>query len=357
LKTPEIDQQLRSLVEDVTPEILCRLFPSQLRYLPFRNIHSPELEAALAVHKYAIENGGSFHVNEHFYTRFHQDFGIAKSIKTTIKNKKLQNLCNQFPALLQCVLERGPSRRGTVRATSGGLLRAALALREFSTPRQQPFDVEDFHAQHPQEFELLFRAGYREGLEVLCSKFPFLLCMKGEITLAPSFVNHVNFRFMEECKVDASDGGEIYPRVFLPTLNGRHYTPQTKTQEKFAAFGRHPYNLMFDIWDDNWANKWTQPNGQMSPQKLIPLLRWLEKQRFSKNCSMINTDKREEMQRWAVGLMNQNRVSMEKNTVEQQAKNAYRAEDGWEFGENDGWAIGKDGDESVSMEEDGGAAD
>ena len=50
--------------------------------------------------------------------------------------------------------------------------------------------------------------------------------------------------------------------------------------------------------------------------------------------------------------MNQNRVPMEKNTVEQQAGNAYRAEDGWEFGENDGRGVGKDGDESVFTEED-----
>ena len=56
-------------------------------------------------------------------------------------------------------------------------------------------------------------------------------------------------------------------------------------------------------------------------------------------------------------MLNQNRVPMEKNTVEHQAENAYRAEDGWEFGENDGWAVGKDGDESVFTEEDGGAAD
>jgi hypothetical protein len=263
----------------------------------------------------------------------------------------------------------------------------------------QPFDVHSFCTQHPQAAQTVsgaqigavvgnaagksnpgttdqeFERSFRKGMQVLCKTFPFLLDAEEKITLAPCFVNHVNFRFTEECKDSGS--GDIYPRIFLPTLRlankEKFYTMQ---DDKFKAFGRYPYDLMFDIWDDNWEYTWTQHGNQMSPRKLIPLLRWLEKQRYSMLSSIINTSKRDEMKKWAVDLKDSYKVARQYRG-EEQAKSAYRDEAGdgevADFSEpedntaasseddNDGtpdedndWKFGEGDNEAFESEENGG---
>ena len=143
----ESHEQFRSLIQEVTPEVLCRRFPSQLRYFPFRNVHSPELEAALALHKFATENGGSFPLTKHFYKKLFQDQRIAGNIESTLRREKLPNLCAQFPKILRYTRNR--EEPDTIRGNADGPLRAAFALRECSMPGQ-PFDVHSFCTQHPQ---------------------------------------------------------------------------------------------------------------------------------------------------------------------------------------------------------------
>jgi hypothetical protein len=400
-------ENFRSLIEEMTPEILCRHFPSQLRYFPFHNVHSPELEAALAVHKHAVDNGGSFCVTRRFFDAFHKDRRISRNIKNTIRTTKLPNLCMGFRKLLRYTWDRN-KKVGTVIANSDGALRAVLALRKFSMSGR-PFDVHDFHTQNPQDSQVVlaiakreasagnapveFDVLFHEGLQVVCSKFQFLLFARNEITLAPSFVNHVNLRCMEQCKVDAY-GKAINPRVFLPAVNGKYFTAK---DDKFKAFGRKKSTrdtLMFDIWDNNQADKWTiQKPGEMSPQRLLPLLRWLEVQRFSMNCSIINTGEREEMAKWAKGVIDQGEVSMgSEKGVKNMAKLAYRTDgtessdsacstyiafgrnvarvseqdanesifdednDGWAFGKDDGWSYIEGDDGSVFAEDNDRAA-
>jgi hypothetical protein len=241
-------------------------------------------------------------------------------------------------------------------------LGVAMALKKFVMSCGGSCTIDQFCSaqQVDQKIRTFVR---RVTPEKLCQQFPSQLrCRNRQITLVPSYVNHVNFRFMEQCGVDDD------PRIFLPTLHGRHYTPQ-KGDYSYLACGWKKFELMFDIWAGNVPNKWRWPNGPMSPRQLTPLLRWLEQQRFSKNCSMINTSEREDMRRHAqkiIGHSNLYKLSKadkKKNQAKKnQADNAYRADstgsseddDGWKFGHDDGCTVEKNDDESNFAEGDDG---
>jgi hypothetical protein len=154
---------------------------------------------------------------------------------------------------------------------------------------------------------------------VLCQRYSSQLrYLNGRFSIAPCFVNHVNFRFVKRCATD-DQGRDKYARIFLPTVRESTFNARTHffaaEDRKFYAFAKHPASQKrFDIWANNRTlfDNWGSPPehhgiAELNPRDLVPLLQWLEKNRYGMLRKSIVTGGREKLKKFATDLIQDHR--------------------------------------------------